>query len=398
MLLEELVGIVNDVALDLHLYLAERCVLCFFLGGYLDPVCERGAADAEYAGRLRSAYLTGEEYRLQSFIGGIFLYAFVIFRHCNLFIFSGLLFGVSSRLSIFDIFRHPFRRKDNRCFAAWLRMVVRLSLFCGCFVSFLCGGCCFEFISLWSKYLKYMEDEKKKDLPDVPAAPSREEEARGILLEVMPGMDAEADIIEVAKAVAEKMKKNEEVNRKLVEAFEKEPRMAQVFLGLLKGEKGAAYNFARLFGKDFADMEEGTPEYEEFMAGENDRLAEVAKAEEAQALLDKNLDESEAVIDRYCEKNRMDAEEFRAKIDALIMPIMDGVISEETCAALDRAINYDKDTKDAYDAGVIEGRNTNINAMRDDRGDGLPKGLGASVKPLEKKRVSNPLIADALNA
>lgn len=254
-----------------------------------------------------------------------------------------------------------------------------------------------------------MEDEKKKDLPDVsvveavqvdgdaiepsadvPAAPSREEEARGILLEVMPGMDAEADIIEVAKAVAEKMKKNEEVNRKLVEAFEKEPRMAQVFLGLLKGEKGAAYNFARLFGKDFADMEE-------FMAGENDRLAEVAKAEEAQALLDKNLDESEAVIDRYCEKNRMDAEEFRAKIDALIMPIMDGVISEETCAALDRAINYDKDTKDAYDAGVIEGRNTNINAMRDDRGDGLPKGLGASVKPLEKKR-TNSLIDLALQA
>lgn len=262
-----------------------------------------------------------------------------------------------------------------------------------------------------------MDDEKKKDLPevsvveavevddvvaepaaDVPAEPSREEEARGILLEVMPGMDAEADIIEVAKAVAEKVKKNDEVNEKLVAAFEKEPRMAQVFLGLLKGEKGAAYNFARLFGKDFASLEEGTPEYDEFMEGENDRLAEVAKAEEAQALLDKNLDESEAVIDAYCEKNHMNADEFRAKIDALIMPIMDGIINEETCAALDRAINYDKDTKDAYDAGVIEGRNININAMRDDRGDGLPKGLGAtSVKPVEKKR-TNSLIDLALQA
>ena len=259
-----------------------------------------------------------------------------------------------------------------------------------------------------------MEEKDKKELPeiqDAPAlvetqidsdamvAPGKEEEIKVVLLEVMPDMGDEADVLEIAKAVAEKVKKNDEVNEKLVAAFEKEPRMAQVFLGLLKGEKGAAYNFARLFGKDFASLEEGTPEYDEFMEGENERLAEVAKAEEAQALLDKNLDESEAVIDAYCEKNHMNADEFRANIDKLIMPIMDGIINEETCAALDRAISYDKDTKDAYDAGVIEGRNININAMRDDRGDGLPKGLGAtSVKPVEKKRVSNPLIADALNA
>lgn len=234
---------------------------------------------------------------------------------------------------------------------------------------------------------------------DAPAAMPKEEEVKVILLEVAPAMGEEADVVEIAKAVAERAKKDAEMNQRLMDAFDKEPRLAKVFMDLVNGEKSAAYNFARIFGKDFAAYDEGTPEYEDFMAGENERQAEIAKEEEAKALLDKNLDESEGVIDRYCEANKIDADEFRSKIDALIMPIMDGIISEETCKALDRAINYEKDTQDAYDAGRVEGRNTNINEMRRDNSDGLPKGLSNQSAIAEgKKRNVNPIIAAALEA
>lgn len=244
-----------------------------------------------------------------------------------------------------------------------------------------------------------MEEKELKDskVLEEPAG-GQEAQAKVILLEVAPAMGEEAGLVEIAKAVAERAKKDREMNDRLVAAFDKEPRLAKVFMDLVNGEKSAAYNFARIFGKDFAAYDEGTPEYEDFMAGENERVAEIAKAEEAKALLDRNLDESDAVIDRYCETNNIDPDEFRSKIDALIMPIMDGIISEETCKALDRAINYDKDTQDAYAAGEIAGRNTNINEMRAERGDGLPKGLGGQIPVGEpKKKRVNPLIADALS-
>lgn len=233
---------------------------------------------------------------------------------------------------------------------------------------------------------------------NIEPAQNKEEEIRAMLVEIVPGDMNDADVLDMTRYVVERAKKDAEMNQRLVDAFSKEPRLAKVFQDLVKGEKSAAYNFAKFFGKDFAAYEEGTPEYEDFMAGEEERLSEIKKAEDAKDLLDKNLDESEIVIDEYCKANNLDADEFRAKIDAILMPILDGVISKETCKALDRAVNYENDTKDAYDAGVIEGRNTNINAMRDDKGDGLPKGLGSQKVQDKKKKPSNSLIALAMEA
>lgn len=242
-------------------------------------------------------------------------------------------------------------------------------------------------------------DEKEKTnvevLPETPPVEDKDTKVRAMLMEVAPADMGEAEIVDIVESVVERAKKDREMNDRLVAAFKQEPRLAQVFADLVNGKRSAANGFARYFGKDFAGYEEGTPEYDDYMAGEEERVAEIAKAEEAKALLDKNLDESEVVIENYCAEHKIDVDEFRNKIDELLMPIMDGIFSKETCAALDRAINYDKDTQDAYDAGVVEGRNTNINAMRDDKGDGLPKGLGSqSIEP--KKKVRNGLLADAL--
>lgn len=273
--------------------------------------------------------------------------------------------------------------------------VFSFTLFCNAYAVFL--------HHFWENFYLLMDKEKEvKDVPlqepAVPAAPDKDAEVRAMLMEIAPTDMDDADIVDIVQAVVEKAKKDEEMNDRLVAAFQKEPRLAQVFIDLVEGKRSAANSFARYFGKDFAGYEEGTPEYDDFMAGEEERLAEMAKADEAKALLDKNLDESDAVIEKYCEEHKINSDEFRQKIDELLMPIMDGIMTPETCAMLDRAVNYDKDTKDAYDAGVVEGRNTNINAMRDDRGDGLPKGLGSQKIAEPKKKPRNSLIAAALEA
>lgn len=257
------------------------------------------------------------------------------------------------------------------------------------FISFMHSRWVFSLRNLGVFNFHKMEDEKKEI-----TAPDELGSIRAMIAEIEPEGD---NIVEVVRAVVDRAKKDREVNERLVQAFDDEPRLAQVFMSLLNGDKGAAYEFARTFGREFATAEEGTPEYEQFLAGENARKEEIAKAEEARALLDKNLDDSDAVIEAYCKENNLDADKFREEIDQLLMPIMDGTLTMEACKILDKGLHYDKDTQDAYDAGVVEGRNTNINAMRDDRGDGLPKNF-ASQQIVEKPRKRNSLIEAALNA
>ena len=243
-------------------------------------------------------------------------------------------------------------------------------------------------------------DEKELDktmqeaTPPVASDSDQISSIRTLVAEIEP--DGE-DVVEVVKRIVERAKKDRAVNDRLVQAFEKEPRLSSIFLKIANGDDSAAFEFGRTFGRTFSEAEEGTPEYEDFMRGEQERKAEIAREEEAKALLDKNLDASDEVIDAYCKENNLDADKFREEIDQLLMPIMDGTLTMEACKILDKGLHYDKDTKDAYDAGVVEGRNTNINAMRDDLGDGLPKGLTSEQVQTPRRR-GNSLIDMALQA
>ena len=76
---------------------------------------------------------------------------------------------------------------------------------------------------------------------------------------------------------------------------------------------------------------------------------------------------------------------------------MSGSYSREICDFLDKGLNYDKDTQDAMAAGVVQGRNENINKLKEERGDGLPKGI-TSVPGNPNKRKRNSIVETALNA
>ena len=72
--------------------------------------------------------------------------------------------------------------------------------------------------------------------------------------------------------------------------------------------------------------------------------------------------------------------------------------SDEVFDRLVKAVDYEKDTEDAYAAGQISGRNMNINEMRMKPTDGMPKGLSSQAAPERPKRKVNSLIEKALNA
>lgn len=64
----------------------------------------------------------------------------------------------------------------------------------------------------------------------------------------------------------------------------------------------------------------------------------------------------------------------------------------------DHALTYEKDVEDAFAAGDIKGRNTNIQRMREDFGDGMPKGMSSVAPNIEARRKRNSLLEKALNA
>lgn len=223
------------------------------------------------------------------------------------------------------------------------------------------------------------------------------EELEGLLNSVLPEEKRTGDVDRMA---LDYIKAQLDVNRRISEALADEPKLAHVFAGLINGDHSAARSLAYAFGREFFSAEEGSPEYEEFIAGDEQRKQEDAERKSWVEEFNGNLDVSMKELEQACEEVGVPVEEYKNRIrDLFITPILDGKISKDEWKGMIKAIDYDKDTEDAFTAGEIAGRNTNINAMREDLGDGMPKGLSSqTVEPKKRIKRYNPMIESALNA
>lgn len=224
------------------------------------------------------------------------------------------------------------------------------------------------------------------------------EELMALLNEVLP---AEKRGEDVEKMALEYIKEQQGATDRLVEAISQDPRLAQVLADLVAGKRKAGPALARYFGKEFLTAQEGTPEYEEMMAADEELLNERENAKRAKAENEAKMVEffdwlEEELKDETGEKGDM----LKRVYEEIIVPLLDGVKDKELPMKLMKALRYDKDTEDAFAAGEVKGRNTNIHEMRAKVGDGMPKGLTSQGAPTEvkQKRRINPLLADALNA
>ena len=174
---------------------------------------------------------------------------------------------------------------------------------------------------------------------------------------------------------------------------------AQMIADMVEGKRNAHGAVARYFGNSFVNINEGSPEFEEIMLADEERKQEIMRLANDRREYEMNLEESLPVIENFCKQRGYDPSVFMDNIwEQIVFPIMAGKYTTEVCTVLDHAITYDRDVEDAFIAGDIKGRNTSIQRMRGDFGDGLPKGMSSVAPDVSEKRTGNSLIAKALNA
>ena len=227
-----------------------------------------------------------------------------------------------------------------------------------------------------------------------PGGNSARQELEALLTEVLPEEKRTGDVEQMALDYIKELRSS---NDRIIEAVSDDPRAAQMFADIVNGTRKPGAAIARYFGKGFV-ADEGTPEYDEMMAADeeffNERENAKRMAEEHNAKMLDFLDWLEEQLGEDAEGERM-----RRVYKEIIIPLLDGVKDETLPGKLKKSLDYDKDVEDAFVAGEVKGRNMNINEMRSKVGDGMPKGLTSQAVPVEQpKRKMNSLLEKALKA
>lgn len=201
------------------------------------------------------------------------------------------------------------------------------------------------------------------------------------------------------EALLQHLRVNREQNERLAGALERDPRLAQMLVDMIEGKRNAHSAMARYFGRSVMNIDENSPEFEEVMRADEEHRDELLRNATERRNYEDNLNASRGVIENFCRERGYDAATFMNDVwDKLVMPILSGNYTYDVCTALEHAINYEQDVEDAFAAGDIKGRNTNIQRMKENFGDGLPKGMSSAAPDATAKRRRNPLIEDALQA
>ena len=205
---------------------------------------------------------------------------------------------------------------------------------------------------------------------------------------------------ETQRLLIKHLRDNREQNELLAEALGRDPRMAQMLADVVDGKRNAHSAMARYYGRKFMDFDEGSPEYEEMLMADEERREEVIRLAQDRKEYEENLEASQPVIMDFCKQRGYDPSDFLEAVwERLVLPILSGTYTAEVCSALDNAINYEQDVEDAFAAGDIKGRNTSIQRMKENFGDGMPSGMTSVAPPVTNKpRRTNTLIDAALEA
>lgn len=230
-----------------------------------------------------------------------------------------------------------------------------------------------------------------------PVGNSARQELEALLTEALPEEKRTGDVDQMA---LDFIKEQMEANDRIAEAIAEDERLAQAFADVAAGTRKPAAAIARYFGKRFSTAEEGTPEYDEMMAADeefiNERESAKRTAEEHNA---KMLDFLDWLEGELGEEEGAEGERMRRVYNEILIPLLDGVKDETLPGKLKKSLDYDKDVEDAFVAGEVKGRNMNINEMRSKVGDGMPKGLTSQAVPVvEKPKKRNRMLESALGA
>lgn len=229
-----------------------------------------------------------------------------------------------------------------------------------------------------------------------PLGNSARQELEALLTEVLPEEKRTGDVEQMALDYIKELRSS---NDRIIEAISDDHRAAQMFADIVNGTRKPGAAIVRYFGKGFM-ADEGTPEYDEMMAADeeymNERNEMKTRREEQEAGATAFFD----AFEEYLEKRGLDREKYMdAVFREVLEPALDLKVDEVLFARLVNAVDYNKDVEDAFAAGEVKGRNTNIHEMKGKIGDGLPRALSSQAMPVvEKPKKRNRMLESALGA
>ena len=139
----------------------------------------------------------------------------------------------------------------------------------------------------------------------------------------------------------------------------------------------------RNIDEDELEVGEDDPGFEQLRKSREERASRRKAREEYQQQLDRNMEASREIVEKYLADNEMSEEEAAALgkyVDDIMEAYLDGRLTVDVLNMFRNAMNYSKDVADAREVGKVEGMNANIDAERQRRQeatDGLP-GPGSS--------------------
>lgn len=177
----------------------------------------------------------------------------------------------------------------------------------------------------------------------------------------------------------DKIKRNEEENKKIVDLFTKDPRSAAFFSKWAKGGD-PVMQLIELFGDDFKNALDDPDKKEEFARSYTAYLDRVSKNKELEKQADDNLQATIDTLDKLQQENGWSDEEAKNIFVAANNIFQDGllnIIKPETFIMISHALNYDTDVEEAQRIGEIQGRNAKIaSKIKKDVPTDIPPTLG----------------------
>ena len=146
---------------------------------------------------------------------------------------------------------------------------------------------------------------------------------------------------------------------------------------------------------DELEVGEDDPGFEQLRKSREERASRRKAREEYQQQLDRNLEASREIVEKYLADNEMSEEEAAALgkyVDDIMEAYLDGRLTVDVLNMFRNAMNYSKDVADAREVGKVEGMNANIDAERQRRQeatDGLP-GPGSSTGQIAPPAPAEP--------
>lgn len=190
-----------------------------------------------------------------------------------------------------------------------------------------------------------------------------------------------------------RIKGYEENEQRLLDMFNSDPRSAQLFMHMNRGEN-IVIPLVRLFGTDIKDAIDDPEKLEELSQAQSEYLERVTKEKELQQQYDENMVTSLsdlATVQQELGLNDDEVDEAMARLSLISNEFIMGKITPETLRLMFNAIHHDEDVAAAAEEAEVRGRNANIEekVRKRKQGDGSAQLHGGSgVK--ERRPVSRP--------